>query len=183
MNPRYLKSVFAVTAFSALVLALPASALDQADSPSEDSELPPEEAIEEIVVYGERNIVLLRADVRIAADSFYELYNSLNSNDEYNIECRREFNIIRHRNERVCMTRFARKTQARDVQEMISSGFGWTENKPTYVRVKQKEELVRQEIARLLTENPELREVFSEYATAWRDLNAEMRRRSGKSDK
>lgn len=66
----------------AFLLAVSAASLDQTTEAE-----PPPEAIEEIVVYGEKSLLLLKKDMEKASNVVFESFNALNDDDEFDIHC------------------------------------------------------------------------------------------------
>ena len=58
------------------------------------------------MVYGTRNIVHLRQVVYAAEDEFFGVFNSLNSNDEFDVDCNYVWRIEQHRRIRECRANF-----------------------------------------------------------------------------
>ena len=56
---------------------------------------------EEIIVVGERTFISIRYQITRAEDNLYDLFNTLNSSDEFDITCR-EFKINSHISRRIC---------------------------------------------------------------------------------
>jgi len=67
-----------------LGMGLPQAAVAQEDSPEATAE---SGEIDEIVVLGARSLTLLRQEVIVAEDRFFDLYNELNDDDKYDIVC------------------------------------------------------------------------------------------------
>ena len=71
-----------------LVLALAKSPTASGQETAEESSEPvANESIEEITVYGESNINILRRQFNLAQERTFDIFNSLNSTDEFDIEC------------------------------------------------------------------------------------------------
>ena len=96
------------TAGIVLMLALAPVGICQTD-PVEEAEPESSDIPEEIVVYGKKNIVNLRYAVYAAEDSFFAVFNSLNSDDEYDVDCDYVFRIAAHRRLRECKPEFVKK--------------------------------------------------------------------------
>lgn len=65
------------------------------------------EPIEEVTVRGQRPLRELRLEVQVARERVYDLFNSLNSDDEFDIHCRNEPRTGTRIPQRVCRPRFA----------------------------------------------------------------------------
>ena len=131
------------------------------------------DTLEEIVVYGKKNIVNLRYAVYAAEDSFFAVFNSLNSDDEYDVDCGYVFQIEAHRRLRECRPGFVKKYE-RDIVVDWFKGGGSSAN---IARLRRKEKLLVEEMRKQVAEHPELLEVFTELANAKRDYDSERQRR------
>ncbi len=126
------------------------------------------DTLEEIVVYGNRNIVHLRQVVYAAEDEFFAVYNSLNSDDEYDVDCDYVFRIEAHRRLHECKAKFVKNYEEDLLQPLIFSNLA---------TLRRKEKLLVEEMVTQVSEHPELLEVFTELAKAKRDYDSERQRR------
>lgn len=130
--------------------------------------------LEEITVYGEKSLLDLRSEFYDAQDSFFSVFNSLNSDNDLDIECEFLTPVGQRRRYRVCAPRFSEKAQAAaaapfllsmhlarvqreapDFNAASSSAF------PHNHLARKKEKLMWEEMERFLSENPELQEALS----------------------
>jgi len=116
------------------------------------------EVDEEVVVRG-RSRAVLRAQIELAEEALYARFNEINSNDEFDIHCRRVTPINSHISRRVCEPNFWRTVQARVGEETVRALQG-SASLPTemffaegYMKYQQLEE----EMRRLAAEDEELR--------------------------
>ena len=73
---------------SFIALALAFSAAGICDEPSESEATEPEpEQIEEIIVYGAMNQVQLRYEVYRAEETFFDVFNTLNTISDFEVDC------------------------------------------------------------------------------------------------
>jgi hypothetical protein len=131
------------------------------------------ETLEEIVVRGQKPLLRLRVELYKSEDAFYDLFNSLNSDDEYDVYCRREMRTGSHITRRVCMANFERKLIA---QATSRSLLGELYIHPV-AEIEEKNKLMLEEMEALVAERPELLEALNELADAKRTLESEHRRR------
>lgn len=54
------------------------------------------DAIDEISVIGQRSLLSLHIEVFKLEESFYALFNELNSENEYDVTCHKEFRFMSH---------------------------------------------------------------------------------------
>jgi len=103
---------------AALIGLLPLTAFAQ-DTDSESELL--DAAIDEITIVGARTLGSMRAEVVIAEDRAFELFNDFNDDDGYDIICKRETRIGSQIPKRVCLARMYRETLA---EATIDEDFG-----------------------------------------------------------
>jgi hypothetical protein len=85
------------------LLVLPVSGVCQSESVlAEESS----EAIEEVIVIGSKSLVKLKHEMYRAEDALYDLYNSLNTDDELDIRCYKEAPTESKIKRRICRTNF-----------------------------------------------------------------------------
>jgi len=98
----------------------------------------PQQVLEEITIVGERTTFALRQQIERAENNLYQLFNELNSSDQFNIKCRnrkRRSHIPRRECEPKFLTR-ARQANAVMAMAAMRSGGGWgapTQHVPNYV--------------------------------------------------
>ncbi len=134
---------------------------------AEDSAAESSETLEEIIVYGERSLIHLRHEVYAAEENFFAVFNVLNSDDEFDVECDYVFSISSHRRLRTCKAEFLMKYE-RDV---------YLEWIPNLARLRRKERQLVEEMQAQIAEHPELLEVFIELAKAKRNYESERQSR------
>ena len=159
------------TAGIVLMLALAPVGMCQTD-PVEEAEPESSDILEEIVVYGNKNIVNLRYAVYAAEDRFFAVFNSLNSDDEYDVDCDYVLRIEAHRRLRECRAEFVKKYESDSVMALMGMG-----GHPNLARVRRKEKLLVEKMQAQVSEHPELLEVFTEMAKAKQDYDSERQRR------
>jgi hypothetical protein len=141
---------------------------------------------EEIIVYGKTNIIILRNALYRAQENFFDLYNSLNSHPQFDVECKkRQKSISERRKEHRCAPSFALEYEAwvaarfmrgmgRGYAGMLDPAFVNLEYQ-ALVRAKEKE--MWAEIAELIETNPEFQDEIKELFRANRALEDEKERR------
>jgi len=141
---------------------------------AQEGEPEPAETIEEIVVYGYKSIVQLHLELYKAEDAVFDLFNSLNSDDEFDIHCYKEAPTGSHIKERVCKTNYFRELIGEATRHSLL--IGWPYVHPV-AEIKQKDELLRKEMEALVAERPELLNVLSEYSDAKQVYDSERQKR------
>ncbi len=100
----FLKSSVNATRFllasTVLLLAIPQAGLSQVIS---DEAI---DTLDEIVVYGEPTLGLLREEVYEAEETFYELFNALNNGRQFDVKCFYRRPVGSHIPRRVCEAEF-----------------------------------------------------------------------------
>jgi hypothetical protein len=155
----------------ALMLALAPAAFCQTTSNQEDEQVS-SETIEEIVVYGEKSLTKLRLELHKAEDKVYSLFNSLNSDDEFDIHCYREAPTGSHIKRRVCRANFVVEATSEEARDFLLGHPGpsaWT-------KIQPKNKLLQEEMEALV-ERPEFLKALSEFADANQILKSEYQRK------
>ena len=73
---------------------------------AERSPAAPTETIEEIVVYGDKSLTALRQAIFRAEENFFDLFSSLNDDDDFDIRCFYETPTGTHIRHHVCRANF-----------------------------------------------------------------------------
>ena len=163
----FLKSVVNATRFflasAVLLLAISQAGLSQVTS----SQVISDEAIDaldEVVVYGQPPLRLLREEIFEAEENFYELFNALNNGRQFDVKCFYRRPIGSHIRRRVCEAYFVK-----------SPLYGV----PHWAYVRHKNRQMRQEMVALVSEHPELRAALFEFADAKQTFDFSLRDRCG----
>ena len=132
-----------------------------------------EEAIEEIVVRGQKSLVRLRFEAYKAEDDFYSLFNQLNDDDDYDVRCYKEAPTGSHIRKRVCRTKFEEDLAAQQARELLLLG------DPVAIEgvIARRKELLLEKMAKMAAENEKLREALVEYYDSKYIFEAERDRR------
>ena len=165
----YFASMFALTLADS-----PAVGQENDPAPTESSQT---DGIEEIIVYGEKNMTHLRTEFELAQTNLFVLFNMINSNDEFDVECEYERRLGSHRRHYVCTPKFATRQPAH-----VGSGFLVRKKQTGEVqsvthRNIQLDKKLWDEMKLLLEENAELRRSFLDLKSAKDAIDAEKKRR------
>lgn len=148
---------FAVGALLCSGFAAP-SVMAEGAAPDAAAESTAETAVdEELVVRGQRRSEL-RAELRRAEDAVYSRFNDINSRDEFDIVCKSEAPMNSAIARRMCLPRFWRETHAnigRDTYLWITDGYSGSSD-PYLNEAYTKQELLEEELRRLVAEDEEL---------------------------
>jgi len=92
---------------------------NEAEATSEQATLAAGLTVEEVVVYGERSLHSLRQEVYDAEEAFYNTYNAVNTNDEFDISCDTRKRLGSRMLFRVCEARFVKDLNEDLAQAMV----------------------------------------------------------------
>ncbi len=139
----------------------------------------PSDTIDEIIVYGEKSLLALRRMAYRAEENFYDLFNSLNSDDENDVHCHKEAPTGSHIRRRICRANFEKKLTAEATSQWLVArrgGMGQTYHTPT-ARIRHKKKLMIEEMEVLISVHPELLEALSGFSDATQVFESEKQRR------
>ena len=173
----------AFLAIAPLTLAQPAGAEEEAAAHSE--------TIDEIVVYGDKSLTQLRREMHKASEAFFDAYNDISSDVDFDIFCDYETRLGVRRRTDVCRPRVALQAEARESSAYMLSGGavqrstgpdagfqpGYGYVTPIRERVYEKEKEMWQEVSELLTERPEFQKAFEDLVRARNGYESELARR------
>jgi hypothetical protein len=129
---------------------------------SETVEQESSESIEEITVYGDKSLHDLRLEVYKAEENFFEVFNSVNEDDEFDVRCFYEVPSFTHIRRHVCRANFV--TNATSGGAIVFMGAD-----PQYpvvpagTTIMQKKRRMQEIMESLVAERPELLQALSEY--------------------
>jgi len=120
------------------------------------------ESIEEIIVYGDKSLGALRREVYKAEEKFFDLFNSLNQDFEYDVNCYYEVPSFTHIRHHVCRANFVVEATSVQYVEIRTRGPRYPTVPPELVIAKKKK-LFRQKMEALVADHPELLQALTEY--------------------
>ena len=147
-----------------------------------------EETVEEIVVIGTKPLRTMRFQIYQAEEDFLDVFNSLNSDDDFDVHCTTYAPTGSHVNQRYCVANFVLRFESDEAQRWMlerdhapaatgrqspSSWVGFQKD----VRFRAKSKQLRQEFDRLIAASPELRDVLQKFNEAQETYEAERKRR------
>ena len=155
------------TTFVSLTLALAASGVCDETADLEAAEAEPE-PIEEVIVYGEMNLVQLRFEVYRAEETFFDVFNSLNTISDFEVDCDFKVSLQTRRRTHECTPRYYRRLEAANARStMLDGGFSVSlSDHDTVKQVERKKEQMVDEMLKILIENPELQTAFNDLTKA-----------------
>jgi hypothetical protein len=168
----------------AIVATTTASARDTQDDSSDSietivagsvAEKVPEE-IEEITVYGDKPLHALRREVYGAEENFFDVFNSLNDEDEFDVRCFYEIPSFTHIRRHVCRARFVIDATSADARMWRTEG-PRIPTVPAATVIMQKENQMREIMEKLVFDHPELLQALNKYTETRQTLESEKDRR------
>ena len=147
-----------------MMLAAAPASLGQTTS-NQENEPASSDTQEEIIVYGRKNLVILRRELYTAEEDFLAKFNSINSDDKFDFKCEYVVYLGDRRRHHVCIPKFASKIEADKTRDMILSG-QWYANH-SYARQRNHYmALLLEELLQLTREDQELQEAYSALVSA-----------------
>jgi hypothetical protein len=133
----------------------------------------PTDAIEEIVVYGNKSLGHLSDQMHRAEVKVFDLFNSFNDDDEFNVHCRRVAPLGTRIKKRVC--------KPNNVMDLIASETAASFGGPPFVYpsalVRRKDKILQAKMEALLMERPELAKALNEFTIAKQVFESEYQRK------
>ena len=167
---RIFNHVAVVTALAVLLPGLPETAECQGE-PTRAEEQP--QVMEEVIVWGSKSLMDLKLEMIEAEDTMFELFNSFNTNDDFDVRCYRETSVGSRIKQRVCRTNIQRKLLRRASQRMMAG--------EPYVfpaaELKHAEKSLLENMTEPALEQPEMLDALMRATEARQALESERERR------
>lgn len=123
-----------------------------------------EEEIDEVLVYGARSLTLLRQEVTVAEDRFFDIYNELNEDDRYDIICETRRPIGTRIGVRECKAKFVRDAEVEATQGALMMTDIAANVTAQPIRTSSKDyEILKEKLQTFSVSNPELQEALMDY--------------------
>jgi hypothetical protein len=172
------KPVFAGIALLAI------SSVSFGQTPEADRQAAPEEEIEEIVVYGEKSLLVLKHDIERASDVVFESFNVLNDDDEFDIHCSNRVPTGSKISKGSCRPNFEDQIYSEVMQRQLdmtdgnvfSEGFRLNQAN-VEAKLKKKKKILDAKMEALANENPEFAKAIIKLYIAEQIFAAEKARR------
>ena len=149
------------------LLAFSASApgqTDPAESP-DDEAIQYVETLEEIIVYGDKSLHVLREETIAAEEAVFSIYNDINSNDDFDIHCYEEARTGTRIKSRTCVPNYVRGiSQDPRHNAFIQAGRASGPWIPDWAGANKNFRALMLEMETLALEHPELLDALVEYA-------------------
>lgn len=136
------------------------------------------DTLEEIIVYGDRSLHLLREDTIKAEEAVFTAFNALNGDDEFDIYCIEEARTGTRIKTRWCRANFVRNVTSHPRHSgFIKSRRLFGPYIPDWAGVAKKHRQLEAEMEALATEHPELLDALVAYAIAKETLKIGKRKK------
>lgn len=150
---------------TAALLTLTSVGMCQAESVEQAAPVVVIDSIDEIIVYGENSLHLLREDVIQAEEQVFTVFNAINSNDEFDIHCVEEARTGTRIKSRLCRPNFVTQlTKDPKHHAWLFPGRTFGPYIPDWVGVNEKHRLLQEEMEALSADHPELLDALVDYA-------------------
>lgn len=162
-----------------VLISLAALSASRAVAQSEHPPDGPNGPLEEVTVRGERSLYRLRVEVQVARERVYDLFNTLNSHDKFDIHCRYASQTGTRIPQRVCRPRYADDATGsagkefhralffdcggRIVEEACLTRTAFSRAQAAVSEVPPRDRELADEVQRLARENPGFRRAIAEY--------------------
>ena len=143
---------------------------------AEQSPAAPTETIEEIVAYGDKSMNTLRQAVFRAEENFFDLFSSLNDDDDFDIRCFYETPTGTHIRRHVCRANFVTDATSAEAATFRTRGPRYpVQDARTVIMLKKR--VLREKMETLISSNPELLEAVNNYTNAKQEYVCERKRK------
>lgn len=140
-----------------------------------------QESVEEVIVYGKKSLTRLRAELHLAEENVFEMFNSLNSSDEFDIHCVDQSQAGTRIKRRVCKPNYAKDLRSEATQRWLNSGDANATDGQNFVpmsaQIQAKEKQLRAEMELLVMQHPEFLEAVAQYDRARKVMAQEQEKR------
>lgn len=130
------------------------------------------ETIEEITVYADKPLHAMRMEVYRAEENFFDVFSSLNEDDQYDVRCFYEIPSFTHIRRHVCRAKFVVDATSAESAPWFSGQVG-TFSRPASLVIRRKKERLSEILEALVAEHPALHQALSEYTDKKQILNSE----------
>jgi hypothetical protein len=165
-----IKTNVVITTRVVLLLVLPLSGLCQ---PVPVQTEKPSETIEEVIVRGSKSLIELKHEMYRAEDVLFDFFNSLNTDDQFDIRCYEEVPTGSKIPRRVCRTNWFRDQHAAETQKLMR---GEPFMYPVF-RNKKMDERLNELMSKAIREQPKMLDALARHAEAKETLESERERR------
>lgn len=112
--------------------------------------------LDEVIVTGDSSLLSLRMEVYRAEEYKFEIFNSLNSTDEFDIKCKWYAPTGTRIKQWVCDVGYMKKARYEDARDLLDSGLPMRSDGQIVLENAQKTEALNKEMIALAIKHPEL---------------------------
>jgi len=145
---------------------------------AQESEPASADAVKEDTSYKRKSLSRLRQELYDAEEAFYAAFNSVNSDDEFDVECKNEAPLGSRRKEHACKADFLWKYEAEAATRYSSridgEGGGGL---PSSAQLGKKQEQLRNMLSAAISDDPEVQRSFALLAKAKKNYEAKQQDR------
>jgi hypothetical protein len=136
------------------------------------------EPIEEITAYGNRSMLSFRLEMEAAEEKYYDYFNDLNDDEEFDITCKIATLPASHIKARMCKGNFEWSSLDDAARERMERG-NLTNLLPiqNHAEIERKKRLTLDKMEKLANENPDFREALFALTRISRKFEAERKKR------
>ena len=168
------------TLITGVVLSLALVTSGHCQSPSNsEAESDNAEPIEEIRVYGEKSLLRMRHEADIAEEVFFDQFNALNSDDDFDIHCYREAKTGSRIRRRVCKANYFIRLEAEATKNTLLSlqASGSSVFLDPTAEIRKMDKLMLEKMEKLASENPGLLKALEEFVGLKKAYEAERKQK------
>jgi len=155
-----------------IVPLLWSSAIAQEDSVA-TLEKTESDMIDEVTVLGPRSLALMRKELIAAEDNVFAIFNDLNTDDDYDIICKKETRIGSQILYRVCKARMYRDRKSEAAEEFYED----TAAPTVRLNAEKHSEILREKMRALAMENPQLVDALKNRQAIQRQFEAQRKKK------
>lgn len=166
-----------------LLLAFSFASLGQTPVATAAEEFP-QEVIEEIVVYGDKSLLVLKNEIKRASDVVFESFNALNDDEEFDIHCSSRTPTGSNISNGSCRPNYEDQIWHETTQRLVAMTDGNRSlanlpinNAEVAMKIQKKKKVLDEKMAALANEKPEFAKALIELFVAERVFAAEKERR------
>ena len=129
--------------------------------------------IEEVIVLGSKSLVKLQREMYRAEEALYDLFNSFNTDDDFDIRCHKEAPTGSKIKRRVCKSSWFRNQHAAETQKLMR---GEPFMYPVF-RNKKMDERLNELMSKAILDQPKMLDALDRYTEAKQTHESERKRR------
>lgn len=117
----------------------------------------------------------LRKEAETAEKDVFAIFNDINSDDDFDVRCKKQKTLGSRRKVQVCTPKFQRRMESTMSADQSGQG-GWDWPAPPGSQMQIKKDAMRQEMSSLLATNEEFNAAFAKFAAAKRAYETRLKK-------